>query len=232
MSFLQRFTTKNLSVTNVKNATLQPLSATFDRTKIEVVPIPESITRGKQFASVFENVLSASECESWIKSTESAGYGVALVNVGGGRQEQIKDYRNSSRCIIDSKEIAAQLWERIKHLLPSQIKAWEPVELNERLRFLKYDPGDFFATHCDGCYRRPSDHPNSGDTSYYTLMLYLNEGFDGGSTRFNSLSTEYFDVIPKVGSVLVFEHNMVHSGEVLINGTKYAMRTDVMCRRS
>lgn len=34
--------------------------------------------------------------------------------------------------------------------------------------------------------------------------------------------------MPKTGSVLIFDHPMLHSGEVLVKGRKYAMRSDIM----
>ena len=35
-------------------------------------------------------------------------------------------------------------------------------------------------------------------------------------------------VTPKIGRVLVFQHDILHEGSVLVRGTKYTMRTDVM----
>jgi hypothetical protein len=37
-----------------------------------------------------------------------------------------------------------------------------------------------------------------------------------------------YDVIPKTGSVLLFQHDMYHEGSILVKGNKYAIRTDVM----
>ena len=35
-------------------------------------------------------------------------------------------------------------------------------------------------------------------------------------------------VIPKIGRVLVFQHDILHEGSLLVQGTKYSMRTDIM----
>lgn len=63
-----------------------------------------------------------------------------------------------------------------------------------------------------------------------TLQLYLNEGMEGGTTRFLNARDEsdYSDVVPKPGRVLIFQHNILHEGALLVKGRKYAMRTDVM----
>jgi hypothetical protein len=54
----------------------------------------------------------------------------------------------------------------------------------------------------------------------------------GGATAFikdtyNRIYQDY-SVIPKVGRVLLFEHNIEHEGSILKNGLKYCIRTDVM----
>ncbi|XP_076470998.1 uncharacterized protein LOC143300938 isoform X2 [Babylonia areolata] len=176
-------------------------------------------------AFVLHNVLTPKECKDYIKMTEKKGYEKALVNVGGGRQMMMTDVRNSDRCIIDSTEEADKIWQRIKSYIPEIWKERSVMGLNERLRFLRYDPGQYFKPHFDGSYRR-----ENGEISYITVQLYLNEGFHGGSTTFLSKrkDDERCEVVPKTGSALIFQHNMLHEGSKLEKGRKYAMRTDVM----
>jgi prolyl 4-hydroxylase len=54
-------------------------------------------------------------------------------------------------------------------------------------------------------------------------MIYLNEGYDGGETRFESLS-----VVGKLGMARVFEHELLHEGAEVASGVKYVLRSDVM----
>jgi hypothetical protein len=123
------------------------------------------------------------------------------------------------------------------------------TRLNERLRFLKYTRGMYFREHCDGSYVTP----DGKEISFVTVHLYLNgevsnseddaveyaqrEGWPvdqlplkGGSTRFHSMDLQrYLDVFPQTGSCLVFQHRgLLHSGDDVVQGTKYTMRTDVM----
>eukprot|EP00700_Malawimonas_jakobiformis_P003801 EC726717.1.p4 GENE.EC726717.1~~EC726717.1.p4 ORF type:complete len:84 (+),score=21.85 EC726717.1:437-688(+) len=65
-----------------------------------------------------------------------------------------------------------------------------------------------------------------GERSYVTVQIYLNEGFEGGSTRF--LEGTPYDCVPKTGSVLIFQHDLFHEGEALVRGRKYTIRTDAM----
>lgn len=93
-----------------------------------------------------------------------------------------------------------------------------------RLRFLRYDPGEYFKPHMDGMYIR-----DNGERSYITVQLYLNEGFKGGSTTFMDFDLKHRkEVVPKAGMVLVFDHEIMHEGSELIKGRKYSMRTDIM----
>ena len=99
------------------------------------------------------------------------------------------------------------------------------VSLNERLRFLRYDPGQKFEPHMDGMYVRP----DGIEKSFITVQLYLNGGFKGGATTFlNDFESERLEVVPEPGRVLIFEHRLLHEGSALIEGRKYACRTDAM----
>ena len=59
----------------------------------------------------------------------------------------MNDFRNSYRCKVDSVHMTNILYERIKSYLPETFKEHRLVGLNERLRFLRYDPGQKFEGH-------------------------------------------------------------------------------------
>ncbi|EFC49496.1 predicted protein [Naegleria gruberi] len=99
------------------------------------------------------------------------------------------EYRNSSRIIYNDKELAQRLWRRMKkHLVRYTFVRpygldngghWIPVGVNECFRMSKYEPGNYFKPHVDGQFVR-----NTDERSVYTLLIYLNEDFTGGETRF------------------------------------------------
>lgn len=126
------------------------------------------------------------------------------------------------------------------------------TRLNERLRFLKYTHGMYFREHCDGSYVTPDGR----EMSFVTVHLYLNgeatktedgpveyarrqqlpvdqRPLVGGATRFFSMNLQRcVDVVPQTGACLVFQHRgLVHSGEDVVQGTKYTIRTDIMYRK-
>lgn len=50
----------------------------------------------------------------------------------------------------------------------------------------------------------------------------------GNEPNIVTRSTSVTKVIPETGKVVIFEHDLYHSGAPLISGTKYILRTDVM----
>ena len=76
--------------------------------------------------------------------------------------------------------------------------------------------------------------PDGKETSFYTLHLYLNENpSGGGATTFHSFDMKReFNVEPKPGRVLIFQHrSLLHSGADVTAGIKYTLRTDLMYRK-
>jgi len=132
---------------------------------------------------MLRNVFSKKECQELIDLSEKTGYLPAMVNTGDGTMEVAKDYRNNSRCMIDSFEIGDHIFNRVKAWLPEIWDKRKLLSCNERLRFLRYYPGEFFAVHKDAMYMR-----DNGERSYFTVLFYLNEGFEGGHTTLIHLS--------------------------------------------
>ena len=155
--------------------------------------------------------------------------------------------RNSGRCMFDSPRLADQIFDRLRPFLPAHKRdgdgaEWRLVGLNERLRFLRYDPGQYFLQHPDGHFSR-----GRRERSFITLLLYLNEGYTGGHTTiWNAVGGQWdgpwsgprdertdpgIAVPPRIGMVLVHDHTLLHESPPLLEGVKYAIRTDVMYER-
>ena len=174
---------------------------------------------------LLNNFLTPQECLHFIAQTEEVGYEDAPITTSIGFVMR-KDVRSNDRVMLDDEELARQLFERARPLLPATWFGWELCGFNERFRFYRYDPGQHFAPHTDGYYENPK-----GERSHLTFMVYLNEGFEGGATTFER-GRESLEVVPRTGLALVFYHKLLHEGAVVEKGRKYVLRTDVMYRRA
>ena len=131
-----------------------------------------------------------------------------------------KNIRNNRRVIIDDVALARDLFERVRPHVPARLFDRRVVGANERFRCYRYDPGQRFAPHFDGCFAR-----DASERSELTFMVYLNEDFGGGTTRFHDYD---IDVRPRTGQALLFQHRLLHEGCVVTSGAKYVLRSDVM----
>lgn len=178
----------------------------------------ELITLTPEIA-VISNFLSEAECLQLINESEAEGYSEAPITTAHGPVMR-KDIRNNSRLLRNDPELAAALFEKAKPFLPQNVGNYTLCGVNELFRFYRYHPGEQFKKHRDGAYLR-----SAHEASYYTFMIYLNAGFEGGSTLFTGL-----DVIPETGKALIFRHTQLHEGTTVGSGVKYVLRTDVMYR--
>lgn len=197
-------------------------------------------------AFVLRNVLSPAECDGYMAAAESMG----MCSVRASGYE--KRVRDCQRVAAKSDELATKLFDRIAPFLapvdlskrdmggrPKGVTAaagcgmWRPHGLNEVFRICKYNSGGHFAPHLDGGHAR-----STTDRSLLTFMLYLNDGFTGGCTRFFDDDQQAYappeptsvihTYVPHRGDALVFYSELMHDGEALTSGEKWILRSEVM----
>lgn len=181
----------------------------------------DSLDASKPLVWMIDDVLDADECAATIAKIEELGPEPAPITTAAGFVMR-PETRNNERVIFDSEVLAADLYRRIVPHIPESIANMKPVGANERFRCYRYKPGQQFKPHFDGSFRR-SEH----EESLLTLMVYLNDNFEGGQTAFLDVGVT---AVPRAGSVLLFQHRMLHEGCQVISGTKYVLRSDVMFR--
>lgn len=164
-----------------------------------------------------EGFFTPEECAAYIRQSEAIGYEEAMVQVHG-KQVMMKNIRDNSRVLFKDEALAELIFEKIRAFCPQEIDNTKLLGLNELFRFYKYEPGQKFKKHRDGSYQR-----NEAEFSQLTLLIYLNDDFEGGATSFRG-----FELKPKTGTALVFRHAVIHQGDELISGIKYVLRTDIM----
>jgi predicted 2-oxoglutarate/Fe(II)-dependent dioxygenase YbiX len=136
------------------------------------------------------------------------------------------EVRNNTRVMLDDRQRAEALWDRVAPFAPARRGRFEAVGLNERFRFYRYEPGQYFRWHYDGAF-----HRSPAERSLITAMLYLNEGFEGGDTEFD-LGEGPLSITPGRGLLLLFDHDLRHQGAPVRRGRKYVLRSDVMYRET
>lgn len=214
-----------------------PKEIVVEDLSIQLLPIIGS----SKFAVLLHNVLSLEECADIIEKSEADGYEQATIY--DARTKRV--HRNCTRCVTDDQVLAENWFERILHALNGtpyeqkvknapwmgtrhDAKPLHATSLNERLRILKYQQNQFFSSHHDASFIRDADEGGrTGEKSYVSVQIYLNDKFKGGTTRFHG-GGRYLDVIPKTGSILLFDHNILHEGVAVKSGKKYLVRTDIM----
>lgn len=188
-------------------------------------------------AFFIDNILSPDEADALAAVSETMGYSrfAPAIRTPPGMR------RNKACHWIASEETAARLlrplYARFRDLLPERIGGAQlHSELSHRMAHYKYDDGDVFNRHTDGCWPGQSvavEGDGSGGgrridgirewqgvESKMSMLLYLNDpsdGYTGGETRLFPLSrssghhtssgaAEPVDVPPVKGGALFFRH--------------------------
>lgn len=164
-----------------------------------------------------EGVLSQAECAAMI--AQAGPWLAATINSAQGRVVNEK-LRSNTLALVDDEALSQRLFEKIRERVPANMKDKAVVGLKPRMRIYRYEAGQGFGLHHDQSYTGAE-----GQRSQLTFMLYLNEDFEGGQTEFPD---QGISIAPKTGSVLLFQHMVLHEGVTVTAGTKYVLRTDVL----
>ena len=120
--------------------------------------------------------------------------------------------------------MAEKLWNKVRDRLPRQYCGRNVVCLNTHFRYSKYEHGMEFGLHRDGV-----NQDRNGRRSVITFNIFLNDDFDGGETDFFDDSNNLIlSARPKAGRAALFDGQILHRGNKVLNGCKYLLRTDVM----
>jgi hypothetical protein len=211
--------------------------------------VPNVDTKKELF--YLENVLSDQECDNLIQQSET--------KYSSLQEEFLPEERQGNRLLTKNPLLADILFQRIQQhispllLLSSNITpcgfgtdgTWVMKQINSCFRFNQYiAPSIGFTPHRDATFIE-----NEDIRSILSILIYLNDDFDGGDTVFyNTLGErQKYDLVedemkkgfveryryrPKKGSVLIFNHNMIHEGTSISHGIKYVIRSDIVFQRT
>jgi prolyl 4-hydroxylase len=180
---------------------------------MQSIMVPMRFANERLLWSVHD-VYTPEECRQFVRWIESQAPTLATNN---------PTYRDQDRVMLDDPSIAADLLERLRKHLPPTMGELELVGLNPLLRFYRYKSAQRFAPHMDHWYQPDPQH-----ITLHTVLVYFNDDFEGGQTKFQEQLDEV--VVPKAGSVALFQHKLRHEGCEVQRGTKYALRSDTIYR--
>lgn len=163
-----------------------------------------------------QNFLTEQECNELIQLAETTGFYAAPVRVNSGTT-RMPEIRNNERTMCATPTWIEIIWQRLQTINLPTLDGENAVGLPKELRFYKYSPSQRFKMHKDGAWTE------NGLTSKFTFLVYLNDNFVGGATKFKD-----FIVQPETGSALIFIHDTWHQGAILESGTKYVLRSDIL----
>lgn len=153
-----------------------------------------------------KNLLSPDDCAVLILQAEIAGFQVARMRNTGRNNREVFLY-----CHEAVKAISTRLHECVS-------EKFQVAGLGQSLECYRYQEDEFVAPHRD-----TSRKISSNIWSNMTLVIYLNNDFEGGETCF---SQSEIKVTPELGKAVLFEHSILHEGAKVFKGLKYIIRAD------
>jgi prolyl 4-hydroxylase len=181
------------------------------------------------------NFLSASECDTLIQTAVQNGLLTSTVNAGGNGtvSQQRRDFltRFSSNTWITRDHhmnLTDSIYRRASHILKideSYLGHKAPIDdsvddakyhsIAESLQVIRYKKGEEYAPHHD--WVLPRQQNPYQPSRFATLLIYLNDDYEGGQTVFpRSVNQQYHEGIkiqPQQGTAILF-YNMLPDGNV------------------
>jgi prolyl 4-hydroxylase len=169
-----------------------------------------------------DGALSPAECEGYVRRMREGRAEVAPIVGRDGGAEIDLEVRNNTRVMWDDAREADSLLARVAHGVPRRLSEMTLAGANPRLRLYRYGPGERHGAHWDTVVEL-----EGGVRSLITLVFYLNDGFEGGTTDFPELGRQ---LTPQLGRALLFQHRILHEATEVLSGEKLVLRTDILYR--
>lgn len=178
-----------------------------------------------------DKFLTKERCQELITLSENAGYDEADISYAEGAKMN-KEYRDNSRCLMKDENLRLEIENLIQPYIPLKLPIIKPggvieqaefLRVSGNFRFYKYIKSQKFKKHRDG------NVQEEGGVSRITILIYLNDVEQGGETNIcDRMLDKPVVVKPEGGKLLMFNHSLLHSGEELLDGVKYVLRTDLI----
>lgn len=154
---------------------------------------------------IFEHALSKEEAKSLVTRYEN----LAFIWIDD------KDYSTYYRYDFVDKALSKVIYEIIGPYFTD-------CKIGHKWYLTKYLKDGFIDYHCDG-------HVQIDNiTSKYTILLYLNDDYEGGELCFEEMGGSKVIIKPGAGTIVVMDQDLWHKANKLITGVKYLLRADMV----
>jgi len=176
-----------------------------------------NITNDSYKVIQIDNLLTPSECDE-------------LISYANTQQYMKSEIVSSTGDVYTNNRVSQQIWikdtsHKIANKITNYIEKYSgyPRENMEELQFVKYDVSGYFNEHYDP----DVSYKNETNDRIYTLIIYLNDDFEGGHTYFKNIN---LFIKPKKGMAVLFKSlsenndlltNSLHTGTPITKGNKY-----------
>lgn len=162
-----------------------------------------------------ENLLTSEECDLLISHAKKVGLSDSVIVNNDLQTESHYDKGSRSSKTVWVKDTEHDIALKIAKL--SEKLSGLPIINQESLQIAYYDEGGKFNPHYDACNTgtqeyRDKINRNAGQRRV-TLLIYLNDNFEGGETVFNKIG---LIIKPKKGKGILF-WNTSETEEILLN---------------
>ncbi|HRI07725.1 MAG TPA: 2OG-Fe(II) oxygenase [Nannocystaceae bacterium] len=187
---------------------------------------------------VLHDVMAPRECRRLVDAAEAIGFTHAGLAVGDDAYRVNLSVRNNLRVVVDAPALAERLWRRVRDHVDARHEGRPVHGLNHRLRVYRYEVGMRFFPHVDVRMEVP------GGETRASVVIFLGDAFEGGATRFFEVKDRgarrgegrgrkfdnrvRFALRPATGGAVVFDHLLLHEGQEVSAGVKYAVRSDLI----
>lgn len=176
---------------------------------------------------VFPGFLDRTSCKKWVKRLETkARVQSVTTDPEATRSGKLAQMQNSSRVCenVNPGTMRAAIFDVIERGYRQAVAgSGHTLAWYEFPNILRYGPGGHYRKHSDSCIFEKTEQVwykvHDRDLS---LLLYLNEDFEGGGLTFSNFNFHYR---PKVGDLLVFpsDNRYEHQAEEVKSGLRYCI---------
>lgn len=169
------------------------------------------------------NFLSSEECDQIISMSKDKLFESRVYSDKADLYESKS--RESQQCWHDDEtDLVKSISEKVRKLTNTK------NQHQEHLQVVNYQAGGFFSPHYDACEGTPTycERMNGSEgPRYLTVLVYLNDGFEGGETVFPKINKT---VKPQKGKAVIFQSvnddgviikEALHGGNPVKSGEKW-----------